>query len=392
MRQLILLIAAQFILTTVSAQITYQEGYFIDNGGVKIEGLIKNVDWKNNPESFSYKSNQSSQPHKKSINDIQEFGISNSTKYVRATVQVDKSKTKLNSLGYSKEPEFEEKTIFLKVLAEGNATLYLYVDQSLTRFYFSKNEEEITPLIYKQYKHDSGKVRSNKQFKQQLWNNLTCDKFLSSYLNEIEYNQTDLEDYITNYNSCTNSQTMVYGEPLSSKSQTNINLIGGVNFATLSLSDGVDYGSNIGWTAGVEIEFILPFNKNKWGFLIEPSFNRYSALTSVGETELEVNYSAFEIPFGIRHYFYTGNKGSKIFINALGVISFPPGSSEVDFFRSRNVAINASGNLAFGIGYHTGQKFMLELRYNHTRDLLAASASVEAYYRQFSIRAGYKLN
>ncbi len=37
------------------SQISYEEGYYVDNSSQKINCLIKNIDWKNNPTKFEYK-------------------------------------------------------------------------------------------------------------------------------------------------------------------------------------------------------------------------------------------------------------------------------------------------------------------------------------------------
>ena len=66
---------------------------------------------------------------------------------------------------------------------------------------------------------------------------------------------------------------------------------------------------------GVETEFILAFNKNKWGVTIEPTYQYYKSEKKPSDVEAKLNYTSVEIPIGIRHYFYLSEK-SKIFINA----------------------------------------------------------------------------
>ena len=43
------------LATNCCAQISFEKGYYIDNSNQKVDCLIKNVDWKNNPTSFEYK-------------------------------------------------------------------------------------------------------------------------------------------------------------------------------------------------------------------------------------------------------------------------------------------------------------------------------------------------
>lgn len=95
------------------AQIKFEEGYLIDNSGIKKEVLIKNVDWKNNPVDFEYKSDNSSEIQKESIKNIREFSINGGRKYIRATVMLDRSSGNLNLMSDHKAPDFKEETIFL---------------------------------------------------------------------------------------------------------------------------------------------------------------------------------------------------------------------------------------------------------------------------------------
>ena len=58
MRQLLLLLISQFILVGLSAQISFEQGYFINNEGTKTICSIKNIDWRNNPLRWCRKAGQ----------------------------------------------------------------------------------------------------------------------------------------------------------------------------------------------------------------------------------------------------------------------------------------------------------------------------------------------
>ena len=56
MRKQILVLAFITISCLQSySQIIFENGYFIDESNNRIECLIKNIDWKNNPTEFEYK-------------------------------------------------------------------------------------------------------------------------------------------------------------------------------------------------------------------------------------------------------------------------------------------------------------------------------------------------
>lgn len=57
------------------SQIEFEKGYFISNSGERNEVLIKNVDWKNNPEIFSYKQSRDSEILSNTIEEAKEFKV-----------------------------------------------------------------------------------------------------------------------------------------------------------------------------------------------------------------------------------------------------------------------------------------------------------------------------
>ena len=113
---------------------TWKQGS-CDNNNQKINCLIKNIDWGNNPTEFTYKLSENSELNKKTIKSVKEFGIHNSSKYVRSSVKIDRSSNKVDELDNERIPTFQEEELFLKVLVEGKSTLYSYADASLSRYF-----------------------------------------------------------------------------------------------------------------------------------------------------------------------------------------------------------------------------------------------------------------
>ena len=135
-----------FIGINCFSQINFDKGYFIENSGTKIECLIRNIDWLNNPIEFEYKESENSEQKTITIKDVQEFGIYDNSKYIKANLNIDLSSNNLDDLSDNKEIIFEEKELFLKVLIEGEASLYEYVDGKIVKFFFKNNNTEIEQL------------------------------------------------------------------------------------------------------------------------------------------------------------------------------------------------------------------------------------------------------
>jgi len=155
-----------FILLTTycHSQISFEKGYFIDNLNEKTECLIKNIAWKNNPTELEYKLSENGQVNVKTIRYVKEFGIYDKSKYTRYQVDIDRSSTALSNLSTDRRPEFKEERLFLKVLVEGDATLFLYEDGSLRRFFYSFENSEVEQLVYKNYKSADFQVKENTEY------------------------------------------------------------------------------------------------------------------------------------------------------------------------------------------------------------------------------------
>lgn len=77
MKKKLLLLLLTILSFDASAQISFEKGYFITNAGEKIDCLIKNIDWKNNPVDFEYQLVQNGTLMNENIKSVQEFGIYN---------------------------------------------------------------------------------------------------------------------------------------------------------------------------------------------------------------------------------------------------------------------------------------------------------------------------
>ena len=133
------------------------------------------------------------------------FNIENESKFIRTTVDIDRSSDRIEDLTYSSLPEFKEETIFLKVLTEGQATLYSFTDTKLNKFFFKNKENKIEQLVYKRYLSESDYYAYNNSFRSQINQNYKCESIDQNQLRKVDYKEVDLLKIFRKYNECNNS-------------------------------------------------------------------------------------------------------------------------------------------------------------------------------------------
>lgn len=389
-----------------SSQIIFETGYFINDSNQKIDCLIKNVDWKNNPIEFEYKLSQNDSVQKGTIQTVKEFGINGISKYIRAKVKIDRSSNDINKMSLERNPEFQEELLFLKALLDGKASLFLYTDGTFSRLFYKLTDTELNQLIYKPYLTDNN-IAYNNSFRQQLFLDLKCQGISLNEIANIKYNQRNIERIFIKYNECTNSLFTNYNKK-QKKDMFNLSLRPGVNYSSLDLKNShfdswnTDFGNAINFRFGVEAEILLPFNKNKWAIITEPTFQYYKSNTTNqaanvygGVIASEITYKSIELPTGIRHYFFLNDK-SKIFVNVSYTVDFSIKKSFVEFTRNDGSLLNTMDvkprpNLAFGMGYKHKDKYSIEMRYQTSRELMGDFALWNSNYTTFAIILGYSL-
>lgn len=402
----IFLLAVFASASLFKAQITFEKGYFISNSGKREEVLIRNIDWKNNPTEFEYKTGESSPVKKETINNIKEFGVDNDSRFIRKKVLIDTSSDELNAMSYDRKPEFKEETVFLKYVVDGKADLLYYEDKDIRKFFFSVDDQEPIQLIYKPYYINNSQITYNEDFKKQLTDILTCG-VTQQKIKAARYDRKNLADLFMNFNSCNNGNTAVnYSQSKEKTDLFNLNIRPGINLSSFQVTSSTytyaskettKFGNKMSFRIGVEAEFILPFNKNKWALFVEPTYQYYKdekeSIAFAGQyfemkSTRSVDYKSLEVPIGVRYYLFL-NKKSKIFFNVAYLMDFEFKSNvKLDFSE---IKTDSGSNIAFGAGYKYNDKFLIELRATTQRNLLQNYITLDSNYHTVSLILGYTL-
>lgn len=389
-----------FLLSCISffAQIKFEKGYFISNDGQKHEVLIKNEDWLNNPTEFIYKQSETDSPKTGKISEVTEFQVYGYNKLVRYKGKIENSSNDLQNLSTTEEPEWKDIEVYIYKLNNGKINLYSYYKNNKSNFFYSENGGEIKPLIYKEYSNgEFSLMYKNDIYKTQLETLFSDNIDVCKLIKNTEYNGASLLKIFNKYNNSENQENLN-----KSKSKLNLTLKPGINFAEFDLKSYslVDY-YNVHFKSneirfGIEIEYVIPYNRNKWSLFLEPAYNNISseALSPNKVYTAKLDYSFIEFNLGARHYMNL-NSSSKFFVDlSIPAFILNMKDGEVNYTSSnfeRTLYFRYStSNFAFGAGYVYKNKFSIKASTSLKRSL-TSNLGWDNYYNYNTISIGYNI-
>lgn len=392
---------------TAFAQINFEPGYFIDNGGKRTDCHIKNIAWKNAPVDFEYRIAEGGENKKGVIAEVKEFAVNDAYKFIRFTVNIDRSASDVNKLSQNPQPEWSKEILFLKVLVEGKANLYQYEDSNFIKYFYSTGDHQnAEQLLYREFTYNNV-IKENNMFRQQLFNIIKTDSSTNMQkFEKLRYKKKPLVDLFVEYNGTTGADTK--NRALSqNQGSVNLKITPGAGIANLSVGNNFVSGKRAGdfefsatatYRIGIEVEYILPFNNNKWSLFLDPNIQYYKSSDNKKvefrldsyTVQFDARYTYLEIPIGFRHYMYL-NQNAKLFLDAAYVLAFNAGDNYVKVDDGANyLSIDKSSNAALGVGF-AHNKLSVEFRYGFGRGLLDGTSSWNSKYTTAGLILGYRL-
>lgn len=414
-----------FLVSSISmvSQAPFVKGYYIDQNNNKNEGYIQDTNPYNSPEKINFKSTEQGNSNEVLISDIKEFKTFDGYKYVRYTVDYDYgqvvNKSEVNI--YGKEPNLKKKTVLLKVLIEGSATLYKAIIDDFVFFYYkTKDIENPILLIHRKY-NDNNVINENNDFRKQLYNDLKSEKLpIGEFLN-LPFNENDLVGIFKKVNNQDNSlvEQHVVKEKVTNKLYYKI--IGGVS----SFTSPYEYNGNINMKSpnsdfsnpmiGFELSNVFATN-----FKRSELFGRlfYQSVKTEGSYHEETNggynidyvfkakITSLNLTAGYRYAFIKTGKNKAFVDGSIGVSTPLSGNMIVDYaitYTGANPNPSITDQYVFdkystifvfniGAGYAFNNKYALGVEYSFPKNYLSRYTNLSGGFSNINLMFTYTLN
>lgn len=383
----------------LSAQNKTNKGYIIKNNGEKIFGYFKKKSFSDSPDYIDFRTDSQSDFKKFPPAQISEFFLDDNVKFTSALVKLDLSSDKIANLSYLKEPEFIDKHIFLKVILEGKANLFVYNKKGIKKYFYSIEKGEISQLIYKRYYKGIKNVAYNNTYRQQISSSFfDCKKIKQKEYTSIGYNANSLIKFFIDYNSCQDQTSTVLYKNESKVDFSimprigvfNMNIgISHKNIATL----GVDFGSFSGLRYGI----LGQARYDNWtiflGFESNSKVNKTVTIKTSSPTlptqDVTLEYKSFEVLAGIK-YGYNLDENSTIYVFG-GIANESRSELKIDYTVSRDFSeIQSDANVFIGLGY-SYNKFNLDAKMTIAKNFFPNSSNFNSKITEFGLMLGYEI-
>jgi hypothetical protein len=383
-----------FFTANSYSQVAFESGFFITNSGEKTECLIKNLDWHLNPSRFDYKLNENGEVTTADIHTVAAFEVPGKFRFERQAVEIDTSaQGSVAGLSGRRIPEYRSSIEFLRVIVQGELTLYEFRQSNFVRFWIKNQDGPIEDLVYKQYviwkdpEMRQGKMLSvNDAFKQQLYL-LDCPSMDKRYFNNLSYNRRSLSDFTKKYNACKGSESESYTAKIKRRA-THLTIKSGARFSIYSLENPImkrqhDFATTISPQLGIELEHVLPFNNNKWSILLEPSYNHIE----MNSEKASLDYEFIEMAGGAKYSMFLSAEG-RIFLSAYFINSLTIAGTQIE--NGQPLRLTSSGCFMLGAGYTHG-RISAEARIQTPRTFAAEYIYWDSNYKSVNLILGYRL-
>ena len=401
----------------VFGQDNFSAGYYIDQDNKKNEGYIEDINPYNNPSKIYFKNTLNEKSIEILLENIKEYKVEGNYKYVRHNVEYDygrvANKNEFNVFG--KQPDLRNKVLLLKVLVEGNMSLYKAVIDDVIFYYITNSNFEIPQLlIYRKYNGQDSRIYENNDFRKQLYNSIKSENKVLSDFTQLEYEEKSLVNFFSRINNLDNSLIDQKINSRKYKNSFHYKIFVGIspfitNYKYLGQYELDDSTlSFINPIIGLEVSTNYGTYSRRTEFFARLFYQKVQAKsftsTEIGnipgsKISFKSDFSSINISAGGRYaIFKKGN--SKITLDAAFGVSeilngdfninvdasaLPPDNFFYTVFK-RNIFFN------LGVGYTFNSKHSLNFEYSTSREYLKSYEDLKGNFSNFNLIFIYCLN
>lgn len=388
-----------FFIQFSYSQYRFEDGYYITQDGDKINCLIEKREWSNwSNESFNISQNGSLEQIK--ISEVSEFGIDGKLKFITKEVEIDKSSDAFEDLNQSKDFKFIKERVLLKVIAEGDLSLYLYLKDNIRKFFYKDRSDEVKQLKYKRYideNFESGlRLKKVVDYKYQLREYLKC----SSYdFSKLSYELMSLKKYVIEQNNCSDTKlTFITKRTI----QPKLTVSGSIGFMFSNLDvtrSSKEFTVNAGGPSiGLDFDYLIPTIRGDMEINFRTYYNAFKSDDDIdfdfgSIRNVEIDYSEILIGVGGGYRFYLSNS-TALSLN-IG-LNYPLLLNDTTYNESvNNSSLDLSGKeakpfLSLGTSIYL-KKFKITLEYLGKRNIMEGINNFKVDLSRFSFRVGYQI-
>ena len=411
MRFLFILLASLLNISLLTAQKYYLEGNTTNTEGVKQSGLIDYRDWKYNPEIIRFIPDGSKIPLLFSPSSLKSFSVNNE-KFISAEVTIERTPDKFNELLYSRERIISEEQVFLRVLVEGETSLFYYNEKKSGKHLYIKKGAtgEITELArYSTISEIEGKreLIVKDEYKDQLENLIRDCRMVTPLIHLADYTMEDLTELVEEYNTCIGKEIDYIADL--PKIKFHLVVSAGlsaykVNFYSSDPDDlaAADFSTSYRPSVAAGLDIVFPSSRKAFSIYNELGILSYNThgetqwyVNEDNYTDVEINLAAIELRLLNAVKYTMPSRGVKPFIYAglVNIYGFNTGNSKTTFTHfytteteQTDIAITVyrrySQALVAGIGI-SYRNMNLDLRYVPGNDITSSmdvSSSTSAVF------------
>lgn len=238
-------------------------------------------------------------------------------------------------------------------------------------------DENPKQLINIEYNENSI-IKKNEQYKIQLFKDVNCNVDRNA-IQKLNYTDASLKKYFLNYNECSGEKFQTF---TSKRTEYNLKAEIKSNFYNYTFeTNNINSSREFGIGFGLEFEAILPFNNQKFSFILNPTYNNFdSSFTTLSKNNLfssnkQVNIKTnnLNIPIGLRYYMHLNNN-SRLFLTPTVNLNYSFSNSD-GLYLNNNLFSKFDQSINLGVGFGFAyKKFFLEAKLNSNMSLFENTA------------------